>query len=400
MSVKRDPESRENKSSRISTKEGFKEMNSGAVLVTGATGFVGSALVANLLAHDKRVIAISRNDPEGDRTRAAVRDAAAGFSRQLTPDQWERLDVLNADLGSLSDTLDVSRISGVSGVWHCAAEMSYSNRKLLESYRMNAAATGELYRIVNQHCPACRRFYYVSTAYTAGVRGGVAKEELHFDADCVNTYQIIKWAVEHMLYNCHRSSQVPVTVFRPSVVVGHPKTGWAHRSSFGMYMFADAINAAAEAGTPSVTFDLDPGSTPDLVTIDTVVELALALTQRIEPGDDFEVYHGVGGCRISVADILTVIGDSVGIKVLFDRPVTQLDQKVNRAIEPNRVFANAVWHFDQSRLKATIGTRYYNAALDRKILRRIVDWYLWGETVPPVVQQIATAPLTASQPAD
>ena len=52
------------------------------VLITGCTGFVGSAIAATLLGAGFRVLALSRNDADGERTRAAVREAAAGFGRR------------------------------------------------------------------------------------------------------------------------------------------------------------------------------------------------------------------------------------------------------------------------------------------------------------------------------
>ena len=39
--------------------------NRTTALVTGATGFIGSCLVARLLHGGSRVLALSRNDPEG-----------------------------------------------------------------------------------------------------------------------------------------------------------------------------------------------------------------------------------------------------------------------------------------------------------------------------------------------
>lgn len=349
------------------------------ILMTGVTGFVGSALAARWLSHDAKIIALSRNDPTGERTRSAIQDAAPGMLCSIGDDQWERLDVIDVDLAQV-ESINPERIRDVSVVWHCAAEMSYSNRKLIESFRMNAATTGNIYRLVNTHCPRCERFYYVSTAYTAGVKGGVVEERLHFGVECVNTYQIIKWAAEHMLHNLQLHSCVPVTVFRPSIVVGHPETGWAHRSGFGMYMFVDALTAASEADAGRVTLDLMPNSTPDLVTIDTLVELADTLTQRESgTGLPFEVFHCVGGCQVTVADILTTTGDVVGVEVVFDKPTSQLDQKIDRAIEPNRVFANTVWYFDQSRIQTETGKRFHKGKLDKDVIRKIVHWYRWGE---------------------
>ena len=53
------------------------------VLITGATGFVGSALAANFLAHGARVLAVSRENG-APRAMRAVEAAAAGFGFGLS----------------------------------------------------------------------------------------------------------------------------------------------------------------------------------------------------------------------------------------------------------------------------------------------------------------------------
>ena len=52
------------------------EITANKVLLTGATGFVGSALAAGFLAKSIPVLVLSRNDPGGVRTATPILEAA------------------------------------------------------------------------------------------------------------------------------------------------------------------------------------------------------------------------------------------------------------------------------------------------------------------------------------
>ncbi|UUZ48690.1 SDR family oxidoreductase [Massilia sp. B-10] len=94
--------------------------------------------------------------------------------------------------------------------------------------------------MLGSQVPGFERFYYVSTAYVAGMQGGAVTEQLHVRPRLINPYQLSKWGAEQALHLLHMKSQVPLTIFRPSVVTGHRRSGWTVRNGFGIYMFIDA----------------------------------------------------------------------------------------------------------------------------------------------------------------
>jgi dihydroflavonol-4-reductase len=117
-------------------------------LVTGATGFLGGHLVANLLRHGDEVVALSR-----------------GGSVELARDSGEgaiarRGDVL--DEGSVRDA-----IAGCDGVFHCAGIVSRKLEDAEELHRVHVKGT----RIVLDAARAagCRRFVLASTSGTVAV---------------------------------------------------------------------------------------------------------------------------------------------------------------------------------------------------------------------------------------
>ena len=68
-----------------------------------------------------------------------------------------------------------------------------------------------------------KRFSHISTAYVAGAREGVISEDsLTSEYDFLSNYELSKFESELMVKN----SGLPVTIFRPGMIVGDSKTGY------------------------------------------------------------------------------------------------------------------------------------------------------------------------------
>ncbi|MFV8780961.1 SDR family oxidoreductase [Microbulbifer sp. SA54] len=345
------------------------------VLITGATGFVGSALAASFLARGAGVTAISRNDPDGVRTLNAILSAAHGFELDISGAVKKHLRVIDIDFATLESTLSDEVLENITEVWHVAAEMSYSAHKLAQSFETNVGTTARLYQAVAQRACGCRRFYYVSTAYVAGLAGGPVREQLHAQSQMVNTYQVTKWSAEQSLRLLHERHKLPVSIFRPTVVVGHSHTGWTLRNGFGFYMFQDAVLAVARAGHKELALDLLPRIRPDLVPIDQLANDACSLTLRNDVGTEFEVFHSAGGIGVAIDELVKVWGEVARVKTRLGKPTTSLEQKFDRAIGPNRPFAMTEWQFDRSSLDAAIDRHSPVRPLSREQIRNLCQWY-------------------------
>src|SRR5690349_12666987 len=107
------------------------------LLVTGATGFVGSALAARFLARSMDVVALSRRDPDGTRSRAVITEAARGCGLDVGAAIERRLQVIDVDFSDLARPEHLQQIKHVTHAWHCAAEMSYAPSKLASSFEAN-----------------------------------------------------------------------------------------------------------------------------------------------------------------------------------------------------------------------------------------------------------------------
>jgi nucleoside-diphosphate-sugar epimerase len=347
------------------------------ILVTGATGFVGSALVANLLAEDNRVVALSRNDPTGQRTRTAVEKAAAGLGLALGPIHGSRLSTVEVDFRALDETVPPQVFEGVTAVWNVAAEMSYGIKKILDSVNQNVIASSMLYKLASQHARDCRRFYQMSTAYAAGFGRDDAPEEVNFTPGLINSYQLSQWVAEVALLHSQPERGLPLTIFRPSIVIGHETTGWSTGVSFGAFLLAAAVLYGKQAGAARLSFDLEPDGMPNLICVDTVIRRALALTRLEGPSRrPAEIFHCVTDHGTTLADLLETISDKAGVPVSFGPPSSETDQQINAVFERNKHFANGRWKFHTKRLQEALGEAYGPVAMTREIIGRSMIHYL------------------------
>ncbi|MCP4488006.1 MAG: NAD-dependent epimerase/dehydratase family protein [Gammaproteobacteria bacterium] len=344
------------------------------ILLTGATGFVGGALAAELLNNGDEVIALSRNDPDGNRTLSVVQVAARGSGFELTGDKLSSLTVVNFDINRISDSDELDVIKDIDVAWHIAADMRYSINNILEVFDTNVGVTSRLYKYIAQNCRKCLRFYYVSTAYTAHAESVCAQEKLHLHPKCVNAYQMSKWNAEHTLSNLQKFYTLPVTIFRPSVIIGNQATGWSVGKGFGYYMFADAIYAAKMSNMKDIIFDINRFSEPDLVPIDMVVNNANHLIQNNDKQGHFEIVHSVGGRHLTTEDILRLTGEMANVEVIYGPPRNTIERKIGKTLEFNKFFQGTSWTFDQTRMKKIIGENP-KFVLSEEVLRRVAKYY-------------------------
>jgi long-chain acyl-CoA synthetase len=94
-----------------------------------------------------------------------------------------------------------------------------------------------------------RRFGYVSTAYVAGDhRGTFSEDDLYVGQRFRNAYEQTKFEAERLVRA--RTHELPVQVFRPSIVVGEAESGWT--SAFNViYWPLRAFSRGAYSALPA-----------------------------------------------------------------------------------------------------------------------------------------------------
>lgn len=198
----------------------------GLMLLTGATGFLGSRIARLVLeGTDLRLAVLVRaQDETGARRRIerAWRDwfptAAGGRVRVLRGDL--ALPGLGIDPEQYSDL-----VGGLTHVIHAAAELQLDGH-LEELRHINVGGTSRVLELARRsHADhGLQRFAYVSTAYVAGGRTGeVAEGDLLEVHGFSNAYEQTKFEAEALVRRA--MSDLPACVLRPGMVVGDSLTG-------------------------------------------------------------------------------------------------------------------------------------------------------------------------------
>jgi thioester reductase-like protein len=373
------------------SRESIRGTAPGAVLLTGATGFVGMEVLARYLERtERRVYALVR----GDEQRAPVRLRTTLASVFGTENAYlDRVTAVPGDITLPGLGLEQGRreslAEDVTEIVHCAASVSFE-LGLEESRQINVGGTRRLLELggLCQARGGLRRFSYVSTAYVAGEHSGrFGEDELDVGQRFRNPYEQSKFEAEQLVRS-HRAA-LPVKVFRPSIIVGERSTGWT--ASFNVLYWP--LRAFARGAYPALPARRD--APVDVVPVDYVADAILALGSA--PGGDGETYHLTAGANAST------VGELVDLAAArFDRPPPRLIQPsfYRRVVHPflvhlsrgtrRRLLRRSEAYFPYFAMDVAFDDRRARAALDPAGIRptplsryfdRLVDFALraqWG----------------------
>ena len=173
----------------------------GAVLVTGATGFVGAALARALLA-------------AGPSVRALVRPGSD--QRNLDGLELERVT------GDLTDRESLQRaVRGCDGVFHAAADYRLFVPDPDRMYAANVEGTRSL--LLAAADAGARRIVYTSSVATLGTDpvGAPADENTPVTlADMIGHYKRSKFLAEEAVAGLVADAGLPVVIVNPSTPIG------------------------------------------------------------------------------------------------------------------------------------------------------------------------------------
>lgn len=269
-----------------------------SILLTGVTGGLGSEMLPRLVRsyphHTIMALIRGKDDVE---VRKRLNEAAA--YGHLTEDERNRVFALRGEVSNPNFGLDVvawqSMATSVAQIFHLAANVNF-DVPLNEARSANVNSTVEVLRFARQclrNGPKDFRLNHVSTAYIVGDRRGKLKEsELRCGQKFWNAYEQSKCEAEEIVTAA--TGEVPITVYRPSQVIGESGAGRI-RKFFGFYEF---VKLAAR-GKASMTLEFgDPNMRPDMVPSDYVCDAMLYFSRQ--PDAAGRTYHLAAGLEESI----------------------------------------------------------------------------------------------------
>ncbi len=274
-----------------------------AIFLTGVTGYIGS-YVANLLLeqHQDRLAVLVRAKSEQEARERLWKSLQLHMDFDRFAHHLGRFDIYLGDLTDRDLGLDEAArdrlVRTTDSVLHVAASLNRKSSKAC--FNVNLRGTLEVIKIAQDAYEhhGLRRFSDVSTVAVAGTRNHEVVTEdqaIDWNRSDYDPYARTKKFCEHMVHEL--LPDVPITVFRPSIVLGDSR--FPHTTQF------DMVRAfAALAYMPVLPFD--PQWRADIVPADYVGKAIVHVHQMARPSHD--AYHLSSGVdSLTYREIVTAL---------------------------------------------------------------------------------------------
>lgn len=236
------------------------------VFLTGGTGFMGADLLPRILrALPGSAITLLVRAPSADAARERVRALGEELLRTGAPhDTADRLAAVRGDVTAegcgLSPGDRAEIIARATHIVHGAATIRFDH-PIGEARAINGGGTRSMLALAREcaRTGQLRRFTWIGTSSVSGRRAGpIREEELEMGQTFFNTYEQSKCEAERLVRTA--MADLPVTIVRPSIVIGDSRTG--RTSSFNVIyiplrlLYSGLLTAVP--GRPETTLDLVP----------------------------------------------------------------------------------------------------------------------------------------------
>jgi nucleoside-diphosphate-sugar epimerase len=195
------------------------------IALTGATGFLGSHLMAQLLQGGYRLLILGR-PAKGETLEERIDKLLRWFGIAGAMDRLEMMEIDFSKPGiGIPEEKYGTLCAMTDQIVHCASDTNFSERKRDLVLAANVhSLNGILEFAAHSHV---RAFHYISTAYVAGIGRAVCRETLPQASAFVNVYEESKARAEKVIASFCEKNSIPVTIIRPSIVFGDSQTGRA-----------------------------------------------------------------------------------------------------------------------------------------------------------------------------
>lgn len=244
------------------------------VLVTGATGFIGRRLTAELVRRGARVACLVR------------------MTSDITP--LKGLPVRLITVGFEDAEALSAAVEGRDFVFHLAGVVQAVDERVFEE--SNVEGTKRLVRACLEHCPAVKKFVFVSSIAAAGPGSSEKPVTESDEPRPVSAYGRSKLAAERVVLEA--AAKLPVTIIRPPNVLGP-----------GSKELEAAVKLVRRRLLPSFGDDRPRTS---LIDVDDLVEALILAAES--PAGAGRAYFVNDGRAYAWTDITRCIAEELGVK--------------------------------------------------------------------------------------
>ena len=338
------------------------------IFLTGATGFLGTVLLRDLLMQGHTVTALVRSQ-QGLSASDRLKDRLLDYDPGFLWDQFSgrKLFAVEGDTTQLffglSKGLYDQCVASTDILIHNAACTALeTDWKVLET--INIGGTREAIAFASRTRE--KLLLHVSSAYVAGERTGVVlEEELLMTEGFRNGYERSKAIAENEVRDAAASGRIRFLIVRPSIIVGDSQSGYMcpNHHFFDLIFRLLEIRQMIQNRTGDCRFRIpgEPHATKNFIPVDYVAGLiSLLLTTEEAWGKTFHLTDpapiGLGMLNRYVRTALDW-PDLVWCPKAEIQELSPLERRFFRSIQ---IYEKYFWQeafFDQSQLKSVLGAR-------------------------------------------
>jgi len=403
------------------------------ILVTGSTGFLGSAITKRLLVSGCKLrLLIRRRDSVSSQITFDKDDLIKrliqghqldGYLQEQcrVVEEWSSNDeslfelfsnnikIVDGDITSSSLGLEkqeyIKLCNEVDEIFHCAAVTHFEMQGDDEHVAVNIKGTENVLQFANSGKQ--KRFHYVSTAYVAGKQSGTIYENGMVSEPLFNNeYERSKFVAEQLVIKYAKNNDIPYTIYRPGIIVGDSKTGATCKFD-NLYLFVKVLlniknsfdkHKSEDLNNLTIRVPGDPDALINLVTIDYVADAIVAILEKRETVGG--IYHitNPNPPRLSeLRDLVMAVLEIKGMHLEINRELEK--QNLNTVeklfLRQTRTYYSYLFSKlrfnDSNTQKALKGTGIICPVMTKELVAVLIDfavYHNWGEEKLAVLQNI------------
>ena len=343
-------------------------------VLTGATGFLGSHVMAGLLERGNRLIVLGR--PAGEeRLERRIKRLLAwfGIDKQDVRVETAEVDLLKPLLGLAKHTYD-SLCAKEAQIVHCASDTRFSEGNRLASTSTNVHSLRAMIDFARDSSASF--FHYVSTAYVSGRTSSLCPEAPVDQDGFANVYEETKAQAEKEVAARCTVNGIPFTILRPSIVYGDSRTGRVNRFNAlyyhvkSLYYIRDIYlndilkQGGRKSGEWGIYLDkkgilhlplhisLPQRGYVNLVPIDYFVSVALSIFHKPKSGSIYHVASDTPKTTEELASYCESFLNMKGIEMVYGnssngKPLNPAEALFDRFVQPYRPYLSDTRVFDR-----------------------------------------------------
>jgi thioester reductase-like protein len=338
------------------------------IFMTGASGFLGTVLLRDLLMKGHTVTALVRSQ-QGLSASARLKNRLLDYDPAFPWDQFSErnLFAVEGDTTQLFFGLDKGLYDQCAAstdvvIHNAACTALETDWKILEA--INIGGTREAVEFTSRTHK--KSLLHVSSAYVAGERTGVVREEeLLMTEGFRNGYERSKAIAENEVRDAAASGRIRSLIVRPSIIVGDSRSGYMcpNHHFFDLIFRLLAIRRMIRNKTEDCRFRIpgDPNATKNFVPVDHVAELIVLLLETDTAWG--KAFHLTDPAPIRLEMLNFYVRTALDWPDLVWCPkadIKELSPLERRFFRSIQIYEKYFWQeafFAQSQLKSVLGAR-------------------------------------------